>query len=194
MTERIEKDLRKTFREIKDLHLGILLAGVGVLIKDTAEFIAANGFNDPLIDLFRKTYQQVYENDRLYWRTIGPDLYKSLDDVSLPSGVVTAAAMGNLNINPLCQPVIEKEWTRFTGWLFFKTFTYEMTDAILKKSSLREEKEKADNPRSMDDQVIEIIQKLSASAKEGHWYWYPLFLYLSVLLGKTRFETLKETN
>ncbi len=187
-------NLKKIYHQVKDLKTELMLSGMTVLIKDTADFINSNGFKDEAIDTFREAYLATLNHDRFYWEQFGPGLYMTLPDAGLPSGIVKEAFKGNFDLEPLKNENIVSAWTQFAGYYFFKIYSLKVKDIILKGSGLEQEKTKVFECKEPEEHVFPLIDKLSKQSSFGPGFWYPLMLYISLLLIRSRFVTLEENH
>lgn len=187
-----EDNLKKIYNQVKDLKTELLFSGLTVLFKDTADFINSQGFNDQAIDLFREAYLETLNQDRFYWEQFGPELYMGLQDGNLPFGIVKAAYTGNFDLEPLKNDQIILPWTQFPGYCFFKIYSFKVKDIILKGSSLEQEKAKVFECKEPEEQIFPLIEKLSRQSIFGPGFWYPIMLYISLLLFRSRYITLEE--
>lgn len=185
-------NLKKIYHQVKDLKLELLLSGLTILMKDTADFINTSGFKDDAIDKFKKAYMATLNHDRFYWEQFGPGLYMTLPDANLPSGIVKEAFKGNFDLEPLKNEDVVSDWTQFPGYYFFKIYTCKVKDIILKASDLEQEKIKVDECKEPEEYVFPLIERLSKQSSFGPGLWYPIMLYISLVLIRSRFVTLKE--
>ena len=187
-------NLKKIYHQVKDLKMELLLSGLTILVKDTADFINANGFKDNAIDKFMESYLAMLNHDRYYWEQFGPGLYMSLPDAGLPSGIVKEAYKGKFDMEQLTHENIISEWTQYPGYYFFKTYTLKIKDIILKGTGLEQEKAKIYECKEPEEHIFPLIEKLSKQSNYGPGFWYPIMLYISLLLFRSRYITLEENN
>ena len=126
-----ENPLKKMYDQLKNAKQGLLFAGLTVLVKDTADFINAEGFNDDAAEGLRGGYLDMLNYDRYYWEKFGPNLFLTLPDAKLPHGIAKAASQHTFDLAALLKPAIDQEWTRAPGWHFFKTYTGQIKGDIL---------------------------------------------------------------
>lgn len=186
--------LKKIYHQAKDLELELLFSGLTILVKDTADFINANGIKDKAIDEFMESYLAMLNHDRYYWEQFGPGLYMSLPDTDLPSGIIKAAYKGKFDIEELTHKNIISAWTQYPGYHFFKTYTLKIKDTILKGTGLEQEKANVFECKEPEEQIFPLVEKLSTQSNFGPGFWYPLMLYISLLLFRSRYITLEEKN
>jgi hypothetical protein len=182
--------LKAMYEQVKDVKQGLLFAGLTVLVKDTADFINAEGFNDDATEGFRRGYLDMLNYDRYYWGKFGPKLFLTLPDAGLPHGIAKAASQCTFNLAPLSKPAIEQEWTRAPGWHFFKTYTGQIKADILGDKSLDELKAEFCNAEDPFEPVAALVETLAKRSRFGPAFWYPAILYIPLLLLKTDFRTL----
>jgi hypothetical protein len=205
-TQRIDS-LEAMFRQVKDLELGLLLSGLTILVKDTATFLTAYGLDDEMAEGFRLAYLDMLSDNRYYWDKFGPELYLSLKDAGLPDGLASDAAKCKADLLPLTNGDLETEWLRAPGWHFFQIYSGQRRNDILRDTTLEELKEafcEGNDPygREQEDTCTDktsdpykpiegLVKRLSGTDHESKKFWYPVMLYLALLLKKTNFTTLE---
>lgn len=191
-----DKQLEIMYRLLEGLDQGLLLAGLSVLVRDTADYLHEKGYTDPMSEEFRSVYLAMYNNDRYYWEQFGKDLYQRLPDAGLPCGIVAQVAACTPDIKnvirQLCAAEIERESTRAPGWFFFRTYTRTTQEILLDGSSLDNEKARVDAAQDKFEIVAEYVAKLTSRSEIGDKLWRPVMLYVSLLIIKTYFETFEE--
>jgi hypothetical protein len=184
-----ENPLKTMYDQVQGLELGLLFAGLTVLVKDTADFINAEGITDAATEGFRTMYLEMLNYDRYYWGKFGPRLYLTLPEAELPYGIAKEASRGKGDLAPLLDPGIEQEWTRAPGWHFFETYTDQIKGDILGDKSLDELKASFCNAEDPFEPVGAMVEKLAKRSGFGPAFWYPVMLYITLLLLKTDFRT-----
>lgn len=206
-----ENHLKAMYDQVKDAKLGLLFAGLTVLVKDTADYINANGLNDAASETLRGAYLEMLNHDRYYWEAFGPKLYLSLPDAGLPYGIAKAASHCDFNLAKLAKPAepgIEYEWTIAPGWHCFETYTQEIKADILGGRTLVELKawfctgcdpkdpkdcKDPNEPKDPFKPFAALIERIARRSSFGPGFWYPLMLYVTLLLVKTDFRTLADS-
>lgn len=199
--------LKPMYRQVKDLDLGPLLSGLTILAKDTATYLTAHGVNNEMGEGFRLAYLGMLSDDRYYWEQFGRNLYLPLKEAGLPEGFASGANNCRADLGPLVDSSREIEWLRAPGWHFLKTYSGQRKNDILRDITLgdltaafckgrnpykRESNGVADQEDTNPYKPIEgLVGRLIGSDQEWGGFWYPVMLYLALLLHKTDFETLK---
>ena len=205
-TQRIDS-LEVMFRQVRDLELGLLLSGLTILVKDTATFLTAYGIDDVMAEGFRFAYLDMLSDNRYYWDKFGPKLYLPLKDAGLPDGLVSGAVKCKADLRPLTDYDLETEWLRAPGWHFLRTYSRQRENDILRDITLeelkdafceekdpyeREQKDACTSKTSDPYKPIEgLVKRLSGTDHESKKFWYPVMLYLALLLHKTNFISLE---
>lgn len=193
------KDLKEMYQAVKKRELGLLLAGLSVLAKDTADYINESGITDDPTEVFRDTYLDLLNYDRYYWEKFYPDLFLPLAEAGLPHGIVRKASKCEFDLSPLSKVEIEQEWTRAPGWHFFETYTGKIVGDIVGDHTLEKWKQGFFNRKDPKTQreidpfetFKALAEKLARRGKFGPNFWYPLIFYVIELLIRTGFRTLE---
>ena len=180
------------YKQVRNLDRGLLLAGLTVLVKDTANFLHEKAYTDPMAEEFRQEYLKMLNHNRYYWELFGSDLYQTLPDAGLPHGIVAEVVTCNSDISPLCNAGIERESTRAPGWHFFENYTALTQNLILDDSSLDQEKARLDSSEDTFDIVEDYVERLTSRSEIGNLLWSPIMLYVALLIIKTYFVTFTE--
>ena len=200
--------LKLMYCQVQDLDFGPLLSGLTILVKDTATYITVYGVDNDMAEGFRQAYLDMLSDDRYYWRKFGPKLYQSLGDAGLPEGFASRASNCNGDLQQLTECDLDYEWLRAPGWHFFQTYSGQRSNDILRDITLEKLKAafcEGKNPyeREANDSSIRqdrdpykpiagvVKQLVKADRFGGRTYWYPVMLYLALLLRKTDFTTLE---
>jgi len=185
-----EKPWKKMYDQAKNAKPGLLFAGLTVLIKDTADFINAEGLADDAAEGFRTAYLDMLNYDRYYWEKFGPKLFLTLADAGLPHGIAKAASKCSFDVGKLVELPIEHEWTRAPGWHSFKTYTGQIKGDILGDKTLDELKAEFCKASDPFKPVAALVEQLAKRSSFPPAFWYPVMLYITLLLKKTDFRTL----
>ena len=190
---RKKTDLEKMYHQVKNLDKGLLLAGLMVLVKDTANFLHEGGYDDPMVEEFRQEYLNMLNYDRFYWTEFGGQLFDTLPEAGLPHGIVKRVVQCETNLSDLCSEGVEQEFTRAPGWEFFKSYSRSSQELILDQSSLDTEKSRAGSVAAGSDEefkiVAEYVDKLTSRSQIGTRVWSTVMLYISLLIVRTHFVT-----
>lgn len=199
--------LKPMYRQVKDLELGPLLSGLTILAKDTATYLTAHGVDNEMGEGFRLAYLGMLSENRYYWERFRQKLYLPLGEARLPEGFASGAFNGNWDLQRLLEADLDHDWLRAPGWHFLKTYSGQRKTDILRGLMLgdlgtafcegrnpykRESNGVADQEDTNPYKPIEgVVGRLIGSDQEWGGFWYPVMLYLALLLHKTDFETLK---
>jgi len=199
--------LEQMYSQVKDLESGLLFSGLTILAKDTAIFLTAHGIADEMAEGFRLAYLNMLRDNRYYWERFGPKLYLPLKDAELPEGFASGAAKCKADLQPLTNCDLETEWLRAPGWYFFKTYTDQRRNDILRGITLEElkaafcegkdpyeRKAKDSSIREAKDPykpIAGMVERLVGTDRLWQEFWYPVMLYLVLLLQRTNFTTLE---
>jgi hypothetical protein len=188
-----ESPLQKMYGQVKDLGTPMLLAGLAVLVKSTANYIHAAGLQDQATETFRQAYLNMMNNDRPYWWAVGPQLYEDFPADWKVSDIIKTAVCES-DLCALDNTAINREWTRAPGWFFFKTYTRQIKADIIGGKTLDELKLSIFNPpkdKSPEETLLELAKQLADRSNSDPTFFYPVMLYLVLLLKNTNFVTLK---
>lgn len=169
----------------------MLFAGFAILFKDMAEFLAAKGYEDGSVEAFRMAFNNALERERFYLRAFFPEALANLSALAgIPHGITEKAERENFHIERLCEKELVKEWNRFLGWAFFREYSFVLRENIT--GALADDV--PDEGQNTQEKVVELAGKLIGTAAPDEYYWYPLILFLSLLLYRTDFSTVPEAN
>ena len=165
------KYLRDIYHQVRKEGAGQHFAGFAILCKDLAEFLAARGYDNEGIRLFRDAYNRALEADRFYWEAFFPDALANLPGIEhMPHGLVNNANNGKFDLKPITKEKICTEWTRFLGWAFFREWSMAIQDYV--KEALEEDI--PDEFQSKKEEVIELARRLLGLAVGQELFWYPM--------------------
>lgn len=199
--------LKPMYRQVKDLELGPLLSGLTILAKDTATYLTAHGVDNEIGEGFRLAYLGMLSENRYYWERFRQKLYLPLGEARLPEGFASGAFNGNWDLQRLLEADLDHDWLRAPGWHFLKTYSGQRKTDILRGLTLEDLKAafcKGRNPYKRESNGVAdqedtnpykpiegVVGRLIGSDQEWGGFWYPVMLYLALLLHKTDCETLK---
>lgn len=178
------EEARLRFTE-EDYKNGQLYAGLSVLTRDMYLYLVDRSRDDAA--LFKDVISEVSKEERkLHGDHAFPD-YKGLDLKFFPKQLASEAAMGSMTLKPLGDRNIVHEWTFKPGKRLFIKFSVKFRDTICGADGPYEKFEngligQADLPKSIAATVL--LAGFSAAT-----FWYPLAIYLSILLVKTGLKT-----
>lgn len=196
--------LERMYKQVKNLDEGLLLAGLTVLVKDTANYLHEKAYSDPMVEEFRQEYLKMLNQDRYYWEHFGKDLYKTLPEAGLPHGIVAEAAKCKADLSDLCDAKIERESTRAPAWSFFESYTRLLQEVILaplpdeepsendERTPLQKHKDHLDTAGDEFEVVELYVERLTNRSELGEPLWSPVMLYIALLIVRTHFVTFPE--
>jgi hypothetical protein len=172
-----------------DLPLGLLYAGLSVLARDMHAYLAKHPREDAA--LFGEVVSLVSaEESNQFGGKAFPD-YDGLPEAevsALPTGLASEAAMGQPRVEPLGdRDVVVHEWTSKPGKRLFITFLQKFGRAF--KETICGE----DGPYEQFNEGLigqaalpaTIASAILTAGLSTDTFWYPLAVYLSILLIKT---------
>ncbi|MCW5599984.1 hypothetical protein [Nitrosomonas sp.] len=199
--------LERMYSQVKDLELGLLLSGLTILVKDTEIYLTSYGLDNVMAEGFRLAYLEMLSDNRYYWEKFGPNLYLPLKEAGLPEGFASGAAKCEADLGPLTDVGLENEWLRAPGWHFLQTYSGQRKNDILRDITLEDLKAafcEGRNPYKRDSNGVcdqkeanpyksieGVVRQLIGTDQEWSEFWYPVMLYLVLLLQKTNFTTLE---
>jgi hypothetical protein len=186
----LEPDLRL---EEKDLLLGQLYAGLAVLARDMHDHLAKHPRDDA--EMFRALVQMVNTEDRARYGSGAFPEYDGHPVSLLPKGLAAAADSGKPTVTPLADPRIVHEWTSKPGKKLFDRFLQKfgrkLKETICGKDGPYEQFNKGLlGQTALPTSIASTILTAGFSAAT---FWYPLAVYLSILLVKAGLKTYCET-
>ena len=181
-----------------------IVAGITVLCKDLAEYLAAGGFSGTAAERFTKVYAAALNQDRWFWERFGPNLYGSMRPAPphkpgdydpaiqiafqppLPS-YAQEASQNDFDLHELNDARINQNWTLTPGWQLFTGFLAEFKDLLVRQkkeiNALPAWSQPGDNtpyPHA-DHKVLKIFDLLREKGFDKRLHWIPLAMYLSYL-------------
>lgn len=186
-----EGKLKEILQQVEHLDDGILYSGLMILSKDLSEFFAANGLNTKDVTLFREVYTETLNIERDYWEKYGNELFQKLSDVQLPEGFALSAGKGNFDLSYLTENSIQHEWLHNPGRKFLTRFAEKFKETICGKDGPYEKLNnglvgQADLPISIASSILSAGLSVAA-------FWYPIAVYIGLLLIKAGLKTYCET-
>jgi len=181
--------LEKLYQQLGNLDTRVLYAGFAVMYKDLIEYLAARAVSAPAVTIFRNAYNTALKVDYHYLAEFYPNGYANLSSTDLPSGLTEQAVAGKMDLNELTSPNLVDKMFSFFGWAFFREYSKDLKNAIVEAYG-----EKG-LPDVFDDRktgAVNLAEKLLGKAIPNEFYWYPVTLYLCILLFKTDFKTVSQ--
>jgi hypothetical protein len=171
--------------EYNDYAVGQLYAGLGVLARDMYQYLSGNQRNDAA--LFKEVISLVNTEER---KTHGDQAfpnYVGLPVEDLPQQLAFAAALGWPTVEPLGKRDIVREWTFKPGKRLFVKFGAKFKETICGKDGPYDQFNngllgQAALPSTIASTIL--IAGFSPAT-----FWYPLAVYMSILLLETGLKT-----
>lgn len=176
--------------DAQDYPFGLYYAGLTVLARDMHQYIAEHPRADA--DLFEEIVSSVHARDRIRYGSGAFPNFDGRPTATLPQGLAQAAEMGKFVISPLLdRNVIVHEWTFKTGKKLFGEFSVKFRDTICGKDGPYEQFNRglvgqAALPTTIASSVLTVGFSPAT-------FWYPLAVYISVLLMKAGLKTYCKT-
>lgn len=169
----------------EDYAVGQLYAGLAVLARDMYQYLLQNPRDDAT--LFQEVITLVNSEERRIHGNKAFPAYAGLPVADLPTQLASAAARGMPTVLPLGNREIVHEWTFKPGKRLFIKFGVKFKETICGKDGPYEQFNngllgQATLPRTI------AIAILSAGFSPVT-FWYPLAVYISILLVKTGLKT-----
>jgi len=191
----IDETLIQTLmNEAKDRDTSLLLAGLTVLAKDAAEFLAATGRAGTDVQLFQQVYSDALSVERDFWERNGSRVFASLQDAGLPRSFAATAVTGlpDLSLSPLGDPAIVHEWTVGPGRDLLRKFAVKFRATICGKDGPYDKLQ--NGLLGQADLPVTIVSAILSAGLSPATFWYPLAVYVSLLLSKAALKTYCETD
>lgn len=130
-----EELVNNLIEQAKNYDEALLEAGLTVLSKDVAEYLAATGriMGEP--EVFFEVYSSTMESERAYGEKYGSPLFSPLEQAGLPKGFAQAAVEGKPDLSPLGNKNIVHEWTMRPGKKLFEKFKIKFKETISGKTA-----------------------------------------------------------
>lgn len=178
----------------EDMKLSIYYAGFAVLCRDMYEYLPKLPSEDT--NLFEEVLSSVIAEDQ----KISPCAafpYTDLDFpfknllAQLPKGMAASAVQGSPAIKQLGQPRIVHEWTLKPGKRLYDKFSSKFKETICGKDGPYEQFTKGlFGQAQLPTTIATAILTVGFSAAT---FWYPLAVYITILLLKTGLKTYCES-
>jgi len=174
--------------ESEDLFLGQLYSGLAVLARDMHYYLEEHPRENSAT--FHAVVEEVNVDDRRYGSGAFPK-YDGQPISLLPTGLAAAADFGKPLVDPLGDPQIVHEWTSKPGkklfLKFFNKFGRKLRETICGENGPYEQFNKGLVGQATLPAVIAGAILKSGFSTET--FWYPLAVYLAILLIKTGLKT-----
>jgi len=182
-----DQKLESIYEQLKDLDESLLFAGLTVVAKDTAEYIATTAQQTGGEMAFHEAYLEGINRERDFWGAMNSPLYQPLSVSGLPHGFSQGTMLGSPDLGPLHNPAIHHEWTSIPGRDLLEKFGRKFKEVICGKDGPYE---KFNNGLvGQADLPITIASSILTAGLSTAAFWYPLAVYLGLLLVKTGLKT-----
>jgi hypothetical protein len=172
-----------------DYLVGLHYAGLAVLARDMHRYLAEHPRDDAA--LFEQVVSLVHAEERTLYQGGAFPTYEGLPTDDLPEGLASAAAAGQCVIARLGDVAIVHEWTFKAGKRLFVKFSSKFKDTICGKDGPYEQfTHGLVGQAALPTTIASSVLTAGFSAET---FWYPLAVYLSILLVKTGLKTYCET-
>ena len=171
---------------VDDVLVGLQYAGLAVLARDMHLYLEKHPRDDA--EFFSEVISQVHEEESVYHGASAFPGYNGLPVEVLPGGLASAATQGQFIIAPLGDTkTIVHEWTFKPGKRLFAKLAPRFRETICGKDGPYEQLnngllKKADLPTTIASSVLTVGFSPAT-------FWYPIAVYLSLLLIKTGLKT-----
>jgi hypothetical protein len=177
--------------QAKDRDDRLLCAGLTVLAKDVAEYLATTGKGGNDVRLFQDVYSEALSTERGYWEQNGPQVFLSLQEAGLPRGFAAAFVAGQADLSALSDQAIVHEWTKFPGRDLLSKFCVKFRETLCGKDGPYEKLE--ENLLGQADLPVTIATTIRTAGLSAATFWYPLAVYVGLLLSKATLKAYCET-
>lgn len=180
-----ESILQTMVKELDDLDERQLEAGLGVILKDTLQYLFTAPRSDDV--LFRELVNDVIAEEQ---KTKTPAQHRLIyvdPNDPVPTGIVASVVKGERDLSSLRNPEIQHEWTIYPARKFLKKF-----NAKLKKNICGRNGVYGQFKKNMLGQA-DLPTAIAATIVTGHFspaaVWYPLAAYVGLLIVKSGLDT-----
>jgi len=168
-----------------DFMVGLHYAGLAVLARDMHHYLAEHPRADAAF--FEQVVSLVHSEDSERYGGGAFPNYEGLPTDDLPQGFASAADAGQFIIAPLGDRAIVHEWTFKPGKRLFVKFCSKFNDTICGKDGPYEQFTNGlVGQAALPTTIASAVLAVGFSAAT---FWYPLAVYLSILLVKTGLKT-----
>ena len=182
-----ERELEELLEQVKDFDEDLLYSGLTILSKDIAEYLATSAYPGKEKELFLDVFTEAMNVDRDYWLNSGPQVFRSLETSELPRGFASAATEDRLDLAPLADRDNIHEWLMNPGMKIFEKFKEKFKETICGKDGPYEKF--MDGLIDQADLPITIASSVLTAGFSMATFWFPLAIYLSLLLIKAGLKT-----
>lgn len=183
-----EELIQSLIDEVEGFDETLLLAGLGVLVKDLNEYLSDNPRDDA--DVFEGVVSETIEEIKSSFGHDSP-FFVSPKETNLPDELAKAAAGGHPTVTQLGNPAIIHEWTVGPGKRFFEKFAVKFKDTICGKDGPHEQFNKG--LLGQAELPTTIVSAILAAGFSVATFWYPLAVYVGLLIVKAGLKTYCES-
>lgn len=180
MNENLIRDL---VSQAKDHDSYLLTAGLAVLSKEVNEYLVENPREDAT--MFNEVFSAMLVEEKR--RFEDSPFFAPLKETGLPTGIAEAAASGAPDLRPLSDPSIVHEWTFGPGEQLLRKFGEKLKDTICGKDGPYRKFKKG--LLGQADLPATIVSTILAAGFSAATFWYPLAVYVGLLLIKVGLKT-----
>jgi hypothetical protein len=175
---------------VDDVLVGLHYSGLAVLARDMGLYLDNHQRDDAA--LFKKVVDDVNKEESQLYSTGAFPIYEGRNVDSLPEGLASAAVSGRFDITPLENiESIVHEWTLKAGKRFFTKLASKFKETVCGKDGPYEQFNNGLlNQATLPTTIASTILITSFSTAT---FWYPLAVYMSILLVKTGLKTYCES-
>ncbi len=162
-------------------------AGFGLLIKDYARFLEAHPRDDA--ETFWRVYRAFSQEETASYG--GSLFFQPAAETSVPAGLAEKAAAGQFDVAPLLDPSIEHEWLRIPGQRLLRRFAAEFKNVICGEGGPYQQFKTGLVGAEQLPSVI--AASVLAAGFSIAAFWYPLAVYIGLLVVKAGLATYCKT-
>ena len=165
------------------LENGQIYAGLSVLTRDMYSYLKSHPQDDATLieDIVHQVFAEETYGDQSFPKYVG------LPYETLPTQFASVAAAGQPNITDLGSRDIVHEWTVKPGKRLFLKFRAKFKETICGKNGPYEMFQDNLGQSDLPKKIVEAI--LLSGVISPATFWYPLAVYIAILLVKTGLKT-----
>lgn len=162
-------------------------AGFGLLVKDYARYLESHPRDDA--GGFWRVYRAFSEEETAGYG--GSPFFQSAAETGVPAGLAEKAAAGEFDVAPLLDPSIEHEWLMIPGQRLLRRFAAEFKEVICGDGGPYQQFK---NGLVGQEELPKVIAaSVLAAGFSIAVFWYPLVVYIGLLLVKAGLATYCKT-
>lgn len=164
-------------------------SGFGVLVKDYAHYLETNPREDA--SLFNKIYEEFTKEETASYG--GSEFFRPADETGIPSGFAKEAASTVFELESLRSSSIIHEWTSIPGQRLLRRFAAEFKNVICGPSGPYEQFKIKNNLLGQATLPTTIASSILAAGFSVATFWYPIAVYIALLIIKAGLATYCKT-